>query len=189
MAAPRKKKGGLPVPPVPLGPLDPKVDGGSAKARITAARLAAAQVLYQAGFEEGGIQAALQDFLSHRHGFALDDLTLVPGNRTLLCRIVLGVAEREAEIDGMLSEALKSAKGADAAGIAGKSERVDALIRAILRGAVFELLAEPETPMRVILADWLSVTDAFYGKGELRLVNGVLDAIARLLRPEEAQTA
>ena len=55
----------------------------------------------------------------------------------------------------------------------------------LLRAAVYELTEEGETPARVIITQYLDVAHAFYGGREPGFVNGVLDRLARDLRPAE----
>ena len=52
-------------------------------------------------------------------------------------------------------------------------------MRSILRAATFELSHRPETPGRVVISEYMAITDSFFSGREPALVNGVLDAIAR----------
>ncbi|MCW5774724.1 MAG: transcription antitermination factor NusB, partial [Rhodospirillaceae bacterium] len=49
----------------------------------------------------------------------------------------------------------------------------------------FELFARPDTPARVAITEYVAVANAFYEGREPGFVNGVLDKLARVLRPEE----
>jgi len=160
---------------------EPEVTGGSAKARRSAARLAAVQLLYQIDFADPigsgpEIEAELDAFIAHRVGREMDGLRLVPADTPLLRRIVLGVAARRAELDEMIAGGLDSASHA---------ERLDRLLRAILRAGLWELLAETDTPRAILVAEYLDVTAAFYEQGEVGLVNAVLDRLADRLRAGE----
>jgi len=61
--------------------------------------------------------------------------------------------------------------------------RVDAILRAILRAGAFELVEEADVPVRVVINEYVEVAHAFFAGDEPRVVNGVLDALARKLRP------
>jgi N utilization substance protein B len=64
-------------------------------------------------------------------------------------------------------------------------ERLSATDRAVLRIAAAELLARPGTPARVVLDEAIEIARK-YGQDESGpFVNGVLDPIARALRPRE----
>lgn len=64
-------------------------------------------------------------------------------------------------------------------------ERFAATDRSVLRSAVAELLARPGTPARVVIDEAVDLAKR-YGTGESgAFVNGVLDHVARALRPAE----
>jgi N utilization substance protein B len=49
----------------------------------------------------------------------------------------------------------------------------------------FELNNHPETPYRVIINEAIELTKSFGGTDGHKYVNGVLDKVAALVRPEE----
>jgi N utilization substance protein B len=63
--------------------------------------------------------------------------------------------------------------------------RVEALMRAILRAAYYELKSRPDVPARVVIAEYVDVAGAFFGREESGMINAVLDALARERRPAE----
>ena len=95
--------------------------------------------------------------------------------RSLVEDIVNAVAQRGAEIDGLLSEAAEN----------WDFDRLAATDRAVLRSAVAELLARPGMPVRVVLDEAITIARKFGSEESGRFVNGVLDKVARRLRPEE----
>lgn len=64
-------------------------------------------------------------------------------------------------------------------------ERLGATDRGVLRLAAGELLYEPGTPARVILDEAVEIAARYGGESSGRFVNGVLDRLARRLRPGE----
>ena len=66
-----------------------------------------------------------------------------------------------------------------------KLERVDSILRAILRCAVFELVARRDVPAKVVIDEYVAVAGAFFGGDEPGFVNGALDTIARRKRAAE----
>ena len=64
-------------------------------------------------------------------------------------------------------------------------DRLETLIRVILRSAVFELNNKPNVPASVVIDEYLDVAHAFFEGPESGLVNGVLDRLARDLRSGE----
>ena len=55
----------------------------------------------------------------------------------------------------------------------------------ILMLGSFEMLNNPETPYRVIINEAIELTKAFGGTDGHKYVNGVLDKVAAILRPDE----
>ena len=106
---------------------------------------------------------------------AEDEEELGDDPRELIDDIVGAVAKRGAEIDALLVEAAEH----------WELDRLAATDRAVLRSAVAELLARPGVPVRVVLDEAITIARKF-GSGESGgFVNGVLDKVARRLRPEE----
>lgn len=142
----------------------------SAKARRTAARLAAVQALYQLELGEGPAPRAVYDLMQMRQ----DDLpeTLVEPDAELLKVISEGVGSRQDSIDDLLGAALADSRPLD------KSE---AILRAVLRAGTFELLSDSATATGIIINDYVNVAHAFFSAGEPAKVNAVLNAVARAL--------
>ena len=60
--------------------------------------------------------------------------------------------------------------------------RLDATLRAILRAGVFELRERKDVPSPVIITEYVEIANAFFNEEEPKLVNAVLDSVARKLR-------
>lgn len=65
-------------------------------------------------------------------------------------------------------------------------ERMPALDRAILRLAIFELLARPDVPVAVVIDEAVELAKRFSTDDSGRFVNGVLAAIAKQVRAPDA---
>ncbi len=68
-----------------------------------------------------------------------------------------------------------------------KLDFVSPVERAILLIGAFELRDRPEIPYRVIINEAIELAKSFGGTDGHKFVNGVLDKIAPVLRPEEAR--
>jgi len=86
--------------------------------------------------------------------------------------VVAGVGERLAEIDGLLG----------ALAVGWPVERMPAIDRNLLRLAVYELLAHPDTPAAVVLSEAVALASTYSTEDSSRFVNGVLAEAARRLR-------
>lgn len=149
-----------------------KKSEGSAKAQKTSARLAAVQVLYQMRLNNQDAKSAVQEFIKHRIGFNLDGDVFVPADPDLLEEIVMGVTERWADIEAIVSKALAD----------GKKGEVELLLESILRAGTFELMAHGKIDAGIIINDYLNVTVGFYEGNESKIVNAILDKVAKAVR-------
>jgi N utilization substance protein B len=139
----------------------------------SAARLAAAQALYQMEMEGTPIAQLLHEFHQHRLGATIEDVTYAPAEQPFFDDIVSGVDARREEIDTLI--VAKLAKG-------WTLERLDRPMRQILRAGTYELLARADVPTASVITEYVDVAHAFYDKRETGFVNGLLDAIAKAVR-------
>jgi len=135
------------------------------------ARLCAVQALYQMEMSGGGAEEVAEEFVTHR----FSDMP-APPDREFFTAIVSGVPRHQVEIDRAIAASLSEKW---------KLERVDSILRAILRCAVFELVARRDVPAKVIIDEYVAVAGAFFGADEPGFVNAALDTIARRKRAPE----
>jgi len=142
------------------------------------ARLAAVQALYQMDLAETDLAAVIEEFKAHRLGHGADDGTDdgtgAKADPEHFAGVLKGVMRRQRDIDPMIDQQL--AEG-------WRLTRIDSILRAILRAGAFELMELADVPPRVIISEYLDVAHAFFEGDEPRVVNGVLDNLARKLRP------
>ena len=136
-----------------------------------AARLGAVQALYQMEMNGSGAEEVAQEFADHR----FQDLP-VPPDAEFFAAIVNGVPQHQVEIDRAIAASLSQSW---------KLERVDSILRAILRCGVFELIGRRDVPAKVVIDEYVAVAGAFFGADEPGFVNGALDTIARRKRAAE----
>jgi N utilization substance protein B len=141
-----------------------------------AARLAAVQALYQWEQSGGGAAAIIREFTDHRMGKVVDGMELPPADARLFGDLVQGTTSHAAELDNMISGVLTEDW---------TLERLESILRAVLRSGTYELAHRPDIPPKVVISEYLAVADAFLGEPETRLANGVLDQLAHALRPSE----
>jgi N utilization substance protein B len=157
-------------------PRKPPKARGSAKARRTAARLAAVQALYQLAQAGGAAADVVAEFVEFRLGQVVDGATFVPADITLLTAIVRGADAEHAHINGLLEAAIRPPL---------ERGRLELLLRVILAAGAWELLRNVEIPAPVVIAEYVAVANGFYGGLEPGLINGVLDRLAKTIRPWE----
>ena len=149
--------------------------------RRTAARIAAVQALYQRDMsDDSTIDDIIAEFTEYHPRVENDEAPPLKVDPTLFADITRGAADRLEEVDVLITTALVDGWTID---------RLEALLRAVLRAGTFELLARPETPAKVIINQYIDVAHAFFGRGEPGFVNGVLDRLAHRLRAGELTSA
>jgi len=144
--------------------------------RRSAARLAAVQALYQLALSEGDVEQVIAEFTRHRLGEVVDGVDLVKPDRALFAELVRGVVRNRRDLDDMIAAVLVEDW---------TIERLETLLACILRAGAHELADRGDIPARVVISEYVDLADAFYGDKETGLVNGVLDRLARELRPAE----
>ena len=159
----------------PAGKRDPERPARPANQR-GAARLAAVQALYQ--MELGGttLPEVLAEFESYRLGKEVDGEQYRDADPQFFRDIVAGVVREQQSLDPIVHETLQGGW---------PLARIDATLRAILRAGAYELSARADVPARVVIAEYVDVAKAFFEDEVPGIVNGVLDALARSLRPAE----
>ena len=107
---------------------------------------------------------------------ATRDRARLSPDQLALVEDVLGVLDcRGGEVDEALARAAEHWEIA----------RLAATDRSVLRAAVGELLGRPGTPARVVLDEAIEIAKRYGSEESGRFVNGVLDRVARDLRPGE----
>jgi N utilization substance protein B len=140
------------------------------------ARLAAVQALYQMDLGGASLTDIIAEYEIHRLGKELDGEQYRDADAAFFRDIVAGVVADQRALDPAIDAALTGDW---------PLPRVDATLRAILRAGAFELASRPDVPARVVITEYVDVAKAFF-EGEVpAMVNGVLDTLARRLRPAE----
>lgn len=155
----------------------PKPVPRSAKAAPrTTARLAAAQALYEMEVAGKSGHEVVPEFVDRRFAGLIEGGDMAPADPRFFERLVLGVAGEMPTLDRMLADCLQPE---------GHLERLEVVLRAIMRLGAYELLSVGEVPARVAISEYVDLAHAFFAGREPALVNGVLDRIARVVREEE----
>ncbi len=139
-------------------------------ARRHRAREAALQMLYQ--WEVG--RASAHEVIA-TYWPAHDTENTIDGPlRDFANELVRGTIGRVSEIDALLAAHAQN----------WRVERMAVIDRLVLRLAVYEFLAQPETPSRVVINEALELARAYSGEEAVAFVNGLLDAIRKALKRE-----
>lgn len=140
-----------------------------------AARLAAVQALYQMDVAGSGLLETTAEYESFRLGKEVDGATYREADAQWFRAILSGVVESQRTIDPIIRNALTEDW---------PLSRLDSTLRAIMRAGVYELMKRADVPVAVIVSEYIDIAKAFYEEEEPRLVNAVLDRVARRVRGE-----
>jgi N utilization substance protein B len=143
----------------------------------TAARVAAVQALFQAEQGPENPETVIDQFVRHRFApGAYEDGLVSDPHAKLFGRIVRAAAEQQETLDALLAEALPPEW---------PLARLDPVLRALLRAAGAELATRDGAPAKVVINEYLDVAHGFFDGDEPKMANGLLDRMARTLRPKE----
>ena len=140
----------------------------------SAARLGAVQALYQHEMQGDALPRLLHEFHNHRLGQEIEGAEYAEADTAFFDDVVTGTAARQAELDGLITGALATGWALD---------RLDRPMRALLRAATYELVARPDVAAATVIDEYVEVSHAFHAEKEAKFVNGLLDTVARQVRP------
>ncbi|MEN3791260.1 transcription antitermination factor NusB [Fulvimarina sp. MAC3] len=144
------------------------------------ARLAAVQALYQMDIGGTPLVEAVAEYETYRMGHDIDGETYRVADAAWFRDIVSGVVRKQKVIDPVIHAHLPPGW---------PLSRLDSTLRAILRAGVFEIETRTDVPVAVIVSEYVDVAKAFYEDEEPKLVNALLDRVAREKRSDTRPSA
>lgn len=141
----------------------------------TVARLSAVQALYKHESSDYTMDQVLQEFVTYHlprqshQAFSAPDMELFKS-------LAFGVLDLQQDIDDLIKRHLPEGWTFD---------RLESLLRLVLRAACFEFMRHPEVNAKIILNEYVNLAAAYYDQREITFVNGLLNAIAREQRPDD----
>ncbi|MEQ8739403.1 MAG: transcription antitermination factor NusB, partial [Hoeflea sp.] len=140
-----------------------------------AARLAAVQALYPMDIGGTGVLEVVAEYESHRLGNEIDGEQYRPADPAWFRAVVSGVVEKQRALDPVIRASLTEDW---------PLSRLDATLRAILRAGAWELSFKKDVPVPVIVTEYVDIARAFFEEDEPKIVNAVLDRLARKYRSD-----
>ena len=96
-------------------------------------------------------------------------------DKSHLIKILKGVIKNQKDIDLNIKDNL----------IGWSLSRIDSVSRAILRSALYELRECNDIPVKVIINEYIEISKSFFEGEEPNFINGILDKISKIYRPNE----
>lgn len=150
----------------------------------TSSRLAAVQAHYELDLVGGNATEIADAFLAKRWSQAatagrassVDPETGNGFDEPLFRDLMEGALRDQSMIDNLIRGTLSRPDSYD---------RLETLVRSILRVATYELSNRMDVPVKVVISEYLDLAHDFFDGSQVSLINGVLDSLAHRLRQTE----
>ena len=141
----------------------------------SSARLFAVQILFEMEINGKKINSILER-LTDEYLIEISRLNKTEkADKNHLIKILKGVTKNQKDIDININDNL----------IGWSLSRIDSVSRAILRSALYELRECNDIPVKVIINEYIEISKSFFEGDEPNFINGILDKISKIYRPNE----
>lgn len=141
----------------------------------SSARLFAVQILFEMEINGTKINSILER-LTDEYLIEISRLNKTgKADKNHLIKILKGVTKNQKDIDLNINDNL----------IGWSLSRIDSVSRAILRSALYELRECNDIPVKVIINEYIEISKSFFEGDEPNFINGILDKISKICRPNE----
>lgn len=146
------------------------------------ARLAAVQAAYMAAFSGLSVDEVIDDFLKGEVGrYAIEEdgmaneemVELEEMDKLYFEKLVRGVHTKKEDLENALRTYLKDGSAYD---------HMNATMQALLLCAVYELGYTTDVDAKVLIQEYVDLAYAFFMKNEPKMINALLDQIAKNVR-------
>jgi len=134
-------------------------------------RLLAVQALYEASINKKGIDISFNELISHIIESANFKNKINNSKLLLTEQIYRGVRDNLIKIDLILKSSLKNKS---------KIKSFDKLLLSIFRCGIYEISLKKETSKKILISEYLLISNQFFGNKEATLLNGVLDNLREI---------
>ncbi len=141
----------------------------------SSARLFAVQILFEMEINGKKINSILER-LTDEYLIEISRLNKTEkADKNHLIKILKGVTKNQKDIDLNINDNL----------IGWSLSRIDSVSRAILRSALYELRECNDIPVKVVINEYIEISKSFFEGDEPNFINGILDKISKIYRPNE----
>lgn len=141
----------------------------------SSARLFAVQILFEMEINGKKINNILER-LTDEYLIEISRLNKTEkADKNHLIKILKGVTKNQKDIDLNINDNL----------IGWSLSRIDSVSRAILRSALYELRECNDIPVKVVINEYIEISKSFFEGDEPNFINGILDKISKIYRPNE----
>ena len=147
------------------------------------ARLAAVQARYMAAFGQLSVDEVIEEFIKGEVGrFVIDDsegeskeklVEIGAIDTEYFEKLVRGIHTKKEELEKSLNMYLRGEWA---------YEKMNGTMQALLLCAIYELVYTTDVDTKVLIQEYVDLAYAFFSKNEPKMVNAVLDQIAKSVR-------
>ena len=148
----------------------------------SSARLAAVQATYMIAYSQLPVDEVVQDFLQGEVGNYLiaeneqggeENVPVEPMDKEYFERVVRGVHSEKENLEKSLNLFLSEGRSL---------ENCDGTLQALLLCAMYEIANTKDLDVKVLIQEYVDMAYAFFSKNEPKMVNALLDQIAKQVR-------
>ncbi|MDR0632273.1 MAG: transcription antitermination factor NusB [Holosporaceae bacterium] len=132
------------------------------------ARYHAVQVVYRAEITKSSLEKILGESKNCNEIFITENISTSQMDEAFFRRLIKTMDENLPKIDEIVSNNLSDNW---------RMDRLDSVIKAILRLGTTELLYFEDIPSNVVFNEYIEISKSFFGKSEAAFVNGLLNSI------------
>lgn len=154
--------------------------------RKSGARLAAVQATYMIAYGQLPVDEVIEDFINGKVGrYVIEEnsvteseelIEVSPMDTAYFEELVKGVHAKKEDLEASLAAFLAENWSFD---------RMNGTLQALLLCAVYELTNTMDIDTKVLIQEYVDLAYAFFNKNEPKMVNALLDQIARAVRQDE----
>lgn len=136
-------------------------------------RFCAVQAMYGAGLCNRSLNSLMDDFNAIGGAIVSDDFIIPEMDKPFLKKLLETADRNLLLLDKVIAQHLSSDW---------KLERIDYVLRCILRLGLTELMFFKEIPVNVIFNEYIEISKAFFENSETSFINGLLNEASKNIR-------
>ena len=137
------------------------------------ARFCAIQVLYRNEFENANFEQLIDSFEKGGEAFISEELSITDMDKDFFKKLLESASPNIDYLDDLISRKLSSDW---------KIERLDPVVKSILRLGITELRYFQEIPANVIFNEYIEISKAFFDSRDVSFINGLLNEACNEIR-------
>ncbi|MDR3156210.1 MAG: transcription antitermination factor NusB [Holosporaceae bacterium] len=134
-----------------------------------AARLYAVQILYRSTMGHQSLRKLIDESSAKDEIFISENVSIFDMDHEFFTNLLMATEQHIVEVDEIIRKHLSENWSLD---------RIDSVIVCVFRLAITEIICFKNTPINVILNEYVEIAKAFFGKPQVSFVNGLLHSVA-----------